>query len=274
MSKMIRLFIFLLLGLGGLSFASGLNDDKNSGKDFLDYLSMEYAKYGRKEARRNDYKDARYFRKLSERAKAGEMVFPPRVSLRQIPTEQLRELNNAYEKLNYHLNLGARDNAPYAAAVAQVAYESWLEEAEENRANHDIDEAKGTFYSHLASMNIPQSTTIIYFPAGSANLTSVARSKLNKMIKSMKANGINDIALATHASTTASHTYNLDLTKSRANAVQRYLRSQGLKDSNVILRTYGEGDLAIPTEDNTEYQLNRRAVLTFVTNRAAPEAKR
>ncbi len=274
MNKMIRLFIFLFLGFSGPAFASGLDDDKNAGKDFLDYLSMEYAKYARKEARENDYKDARYFRQLSQKAKTGQMVYPAEVSTRQIPTEQLRELQAAQEKLNYHLNLGARDNAPYVSAAAQATYEAWLQEAEENRANNDIDEAKANFYTYLASMNIPQSTTIIYFPAGSAQLTSTARSKLNKMIRAMKTNGINDIALATHASTTASHTYNLNLTKLRANAVQRYLRSKGLKNSNVILRTYGEGDLALPTADNTENKLNRRAVLTFVNNRPAPLGSR
>lgn len=274
MNKIIRLFIVLAMVFTGVSFASGLNDGKNTGGDFLDYLSLEYAKYGRREAKEKDYKDSRYFRELSKKAKAGKMVYPAEVSTRQIPTEQLRELVNAHEKLNYHLSLGARDNAPYVAAVAQASYEAWLQEAEENMSNGDIDEAKANFYTNLAAMTAPQSTTIIYFPTNSANLTAEARSQLNKMIKAMKRTGVTDIALATHASTTASHTYNLRLTKLRANAVQSYLRKNGLRDSNVILRTYGEGDLALPTGDNTENKLNRRAVLTFVNERPAPQGVR
>ncbi len=266
MSKMIHLFIFALFGFSSLSVASAANA-QNGGGDFLDYLSMEYAKYGRREARKKDYKDSRYFRELSQKAKAGHMVYPAALSSRQIPTEQLRELNNAKEKLDYHLNLGARARAPFAAAAAQASYESWLEEAEENRSNADVDEAKANFYSHLAAVSIPQSTTIIYFPVNSAQLTKDSRTKLNAMIKEMKAHNTQDIALATHASTTASHTYNLNLTKKRADAVQRYLRNHGV-DSNVILRTYGEGDLALPTADGKENQLNRRAVLSFVSKKA------
>lgn len=274
MNKIIRLFIVLAMVFSGVSFASGVNDGKSAGGDFLDYLSLEYAKYGRREAREKDYKDARYFRELSKKAKAGHMIFPAEVSTRQIPTEQLRELINAHEKLNYHLSLGARNTAPYVAAVAQASYEAWLQEAEENMNDGDVDEAKATFYTNLAAMNVPQSTTIIYFPTDSATLTSEARSKLNKMIKAMKASGVTDVALATHASTTASHTYNLRLTKLRANAIQSYLRKNGLKDSDVILRTYGEGDLALPTGDNVENKLNRRAVLTFVNERPAPQGVR
>lgn len=267
MSKIVKLCLAATLAFGTQSFASGLNDDKNAGSDFLDHLAREYRVCGNKEARERDMKDARYFRQLAKKAESGIMVYPADVNSRQIPTEQLRELNTAKDKLDYHLGLGSRDTTPAVAAAAQAAYECWLQEAEENKLNNDADEERSKFYANLAEMTNPLGTTIIYFPVDSAVLTSSARSKLDSMARQMKANGINDVALGTYASTTASYTHNLRLTKFRADAVAQYLKSRGIGDAKVILRTYGEGDLAAPTGDNVENKLNRRAVLTLIKKR-------
>ncbi|MFV0431873.1 MAG: OmpA family protein [Alphaproteobacteria bacterium] len=266
-SKFVKACLGILMFLSAPSFASGLDDDRLAGKDFLDHLAREYRSCGNAEARERDMKDARYFRNLAAKAEKGQMVLPAAVSSRIIPSDYLSELNTAKEKLDYHLGLGARDNTPAAAAAAQASYECWLQEAEENKLDGDIDKEKAKFYANLSALTSPLTTTVIYFPVDSATLTSSARSKLNAMVRQMKANGIRDVAMGTYASSTASYTHNLALTKFRADAVKNYLRARGIREASVILRTYGEGDLAVPTGNNRENKLNRRAVLSLVKKR-------
>ncbi len=258
----------ILIGTGffvfGGAFASGIDDDLYAGNDFLTYLAQELDSCASGEAREKDFKDSRLFKDMAEKARNGEMVYPSTPNTRLLPSKSAYEVRKARQSLVHQLELGARDADPAGAAATQARYECWIQELEENFQPGSIQASKDDFYASLQALQSPLPSAVIYFPVDSSTLTSSSRSKLSEVARNMKQYGVNDIALQTYASTTANYVYNLELTKRRADSVRAYLKKQGVDVRQIVTRTYGEGDLAIPTNNNVENNLNRRAVIKLI----------
>ncbi len=239
----------ITVAISGLGLAS-------ANEAYLDSYAAELNKCAKQQSRVKNFKDSEYLRKLAKDAKNGHLKYPERAPMMTVSSHRIAELQQARADVIRYLDLKLYDVTPDLTAKTHASYECWLRAESNSKAKSN--EYRNTYYSNRDALNAYSMTTVYYRP-DSAVLSSTAKNKLRKLVRTMKAHGIKDVALQTHASTTASHIYNLELTRKRADVLERFLRSQGLRNSRVILRTYTEGYNVRPEGNNKEIRDNRRA---------------
>ena len=133
---------------------SGEKDDdeviRPRGDMFSRFLYEGYRRQGRKEDMQHDYDDAEYYVMKSQAAARGEHVSPQHILERDIPSFALAELSYARARLDWALTNNAPVYFAEETAEAQVMFDCWLEQQEENIQQHDIDECKTKFKRLIA----------------------------------------------------------------------------------------------------------------------------
>src|SRR5687767_2058917 len=102
--------------------------------DYTDTMTEEY-----------DYSDYWHFAFKAVDSAKGELVEPDLVESRELVAGDVEELSAARARLMAALEQTGRKKAPAPAAVAQTAFDCWLEKAEENDPAEQIEVCKGTF---------------------------------------------------------------------------------------------------------------------------------
>ncbi|MTI20412.1 hypothetical protein E1176_05200, partial [Fulvivirga sp. RKSG066] len=103
----------------------------------------------------------------------------------------------------------------------------------------------------------------IYFDVGKYAIRPDAANELNKVVEIMKENPGIEIELGSHTDSRGSASSNLRLSDKRAKASAQYIISQGIDESRIIGKGYGEQQLINKCSDGVpcsaeEHQLNRR----------------
>ncbi|MGB1088066.1 MAG: hypothetical protein ACPG06_06830, partial [Alphaproteobacteria bacterium] len=93
-------------------------------RGYITLSKSEYAEY--------DWFDGDHFVLKAERLGNGENVAPDPVIERNIAAPLVIHANHYCKRLKTHLNNGAGERAPATAARAQIAFDCWMQEAEEN----------------------------------------------------------------------------------------------------------------------------------------------
>lgn len=99
-----------------------------------------------------DWRDAAAFRDRALRLARGETVLPEEPQARTLDQRDRAAIAAAREELVAALRRGGRVFAPEAAARAQIAYECWIQEAEEGRQPDDIARCRRQFEQALAEV--------------------------------------------------------------------------------------------------------------------------
>lgn len=138
--------------LSALTGGDSTKDDtiRPRGDMFSRYLYEGYRRQGRKEDMQHDYEDAEYYVLKSQAAARGEHVSPQHILERDIPAFALPELSYSRARLDWALNNNARVYFAEETAEAQVMFDCWLEQQEENIQQHDIDECRKKFLRLIA----------------------------------------------------------------------------------------------------------------------------
>ncbi|MGB0632814.1 MAG: hypothetical protein ACPGRZ_19155, partial [Alphaproteobacteria bacterium] len=119
---------------------------------FAKALHKGYVALARAEHDENDFTDAAYFAERGLAAAKGAPPKPDRLSHRKLPGETVADLATARKNLSAALNAGAHRHAPAAAADAQIAFDCWMQEQEENLQPFDIADCRGKFSSAMARL--------------------------------------------------------------------------------------------------------------------------
>ncbi|NBC32805.1 MAG: OmpA family protein [Alphaproteobacteria bacterium] len=132
-----------------------------------------------------DWDDAAVFRDRAARLAAGETVLPEAPETRMLATADRATLAAARDELVRALRRGGRVFAPDAAARAQIAYDCWSQELEENRQPGDIATCRRRFEQALAEVLAAGTGSVFTLlddgaaggaPAGAITLTNPAGS--------------------------------------------------------------------------------------------------
>jgi outer membrane protein OmpA-like peptidoglycan-associated protein len=99
----------------------------------------------------------------------------------------------------------------------------------------------------------------IYFDFDKTTLKSESYVELNKVVDFLKQNGHVSIEISGHTDSKGSDEYNLNLSQGRSQAVVDYLASQGIDQSRLQARGYGETK-PIDTNETDEGRANNRRV--------------
>lgn len=100
------------------------------------------------------------------------------------------------------------------------------------------------------------------FPDGGTALNDVARAKLDIILQLLKADpSINRIELDGHSDNSGNRLTNRDLSRRRALAVQEYLKSNGVPESQINVRFYGERYPLVANNSAANRARNRRVTV-------------
>ena len=163
-------------------------------------------------------------------------------------------------------------------AEAQLEFDCWMQEQEENRQPKDIAACRARFFKALAAAEhavqdiSPRSKRVIvskplranfvvYFAHDKIDITDATQTILSDMASVAGQFGVFRVLVAGHADRSGDVGYNQRLSERRAVEVIKVLTALGIEGDLVDMTAYGELRPAVPTADGVREPANRRVVL-------------
>jgi OOP family OmpA-OmpF porin len=182
------------------------------------------------------------------------------------PADKVDELTQARAQLVSALESGAAQSHPAEAGRAQTFYDCWVEQQHENFQPRDIAYCRDGFYKNLqiitpVAAETPEVTALqadALFAFDSDVLRDEFKPELDAVAQQMVSDTTTQFLVWGHTDTAGPASYNQGLSERRAEAVADYLESQGVTRDRLVVRGFGETQLAVPTPDNTPNAENRR----------------
>jgi OmpA-OmpF porin, OOP family len=259
-----------------------LGNARNAGMDNGDFgnaLSAGYLRLAQAEYAESDYADSDYFalRSMQAGTKGGSVDLPA-IESRTFPKGDAIYVATARNELEEVFNAGAREKAPQLAAAAQVSYECWIQELEENQNPAHIaacqDQLDGLIPAlRNAVAGAPKKvagapkkkakptkgkTFQVLFGTGSPKLDAAA----NKMIVDAAAHAKKfkqvRVVVSGYTDSAGSASGNLALSERRAALVAAALRIRGVPRTSIKTNGFGEDFPAVRTGAGVSEPKNRR----------------
>ena len=262
--------------LDRLSRASLLNDH------YFFALANEYLAFSSSEAKQYDWYDSEYFAKKGLRASHGEMVLPETPSDWDLDQPDIARLDKQRRRLMKVIQGSYRHAFAPDVAHAQVLYDCWIEQLEENWQMSDIAECEDNFLSLMTEIeekiaikmeagkkNQPimigkesnrenTLSRVVYFGFDSYNIDNIGHQIINQVASFI--NNLTDytVSVKGHTDSYGTANYNLGLSKKRADSVADLLQKKGVNSSKISVTAHGESMLALDTKDQVSEIKNRR----------------
>jgi OOP family OmpA-OmpF porin len=283
--------IVALAVLGGCAgLTTGYDIDKmraaqSTGSAFTQALAGEYRGQMDFEAdEMYDWRDAHHYSLKGLRATAGKAVEPDAIASRDLPADKVGELTAARAELVQLLDAGAREKAAQEAAVAQGAFDCWMEQQEENFQPDHIAACQKRFHAAMDNLRAAMKPApkaepapapapepmmapkpfVVFFGFDSAEITTAASQTIDDALAAAKKIGATDFSVTGHADRAGSDDYNSALSLRRSNAVRDALVARGVGNAQVSVAGRGEADPAVPTADGVKEQANRRVQIIIL----------
>ena len=285
--KALSLFSVALLVLGA---CSGMQLEKaaqtsTKGPVFNDMLHRGYMNLAREEYSENDYGDSDYFADKAIALAGGTMVQPDEVASRKIPADSVGTLTSARDRLMKALAGTATKKAAASAAHAQVMYDCWIQELEENLQPEHIAKCRAGFTTAIelaelalkkkkkapkkmamapkpmkkAAPAIPmEKIFVIFFDLNSTHLNTKAHLEVGRIADAVAKHGTLRIFLAGHTDRSGGDKYNAALSQERADAVAFALMDAGVEANLIRMEAKGESAPLVRTDDGVKEENNRR----------------
>ena len=122
----------------------GSDFNKNLYSGYMDLAAAERSEY--------DWRDSGYFSSKALSAAQDQTVTPDSIASRDLPEESVAELAGAHAQLTAALQGGAATRAPSDAAKAQVSFDCWIQEQEENHQPEDWLACRESFNQAMARL--------------------------------------------------------------------------------------------------------------------------
>ena len=241
------------------------------------YLDLSQSEYGE-----GDYADSDTFAERVIALSDGAVVLPEEITARELPADSVGDLTGARQRLVSALDATARTKIPGPAARAQVMFDCWMQEQEENFQPADIARCRAGFESAMAEVEdamrppppvAPEpavrapvqapkpSTYTIFFDFDSDGLNDTA-GRVVEAILADWAGGASSLTLVGHADSSGPSKYNQGLSVRRAGTVRDALQAGGIGGSRLSDSGLGETQLAVPAADGVREPRNRRVEVT------------
>lgn len=273
-------FKLMAAGLALVAVAGCSNryvDDAKSaqatGDAFESALARHYLDLAKSESKQGDVDAATTFARRSTASAEGQLVLPDDFTNRKISRDR-GELRSARQRLLAALDGNGRTTAPDAAARAQVLFDCWVEQAEENLQPDDIKACREGFETSIAAVEsalaaaptaVPTElgSYLAFFDLNSAELTPEAQDIIANAVTSAKERADESIMITGFTDTTGTPQHNLRLSKQRAGAVADAMVASGVDAGRITTDGLGENNLLIPTGDGVAEPQNRRAQIAI-----------
>ena len=252
-----------------------------SGSSFTRELYKGYVGLSGDERSEKDWTDSDLFADKAIASANGNAVAPEEVANWDLGAEFVDDLSTAHDRLAGALAHGAADVVPTSAAQAQVMFDCWIQEQEENIQPDHIAACRDGFLAAMAKVDAalapkkaepapaPAPAALpdpfaIYFDFDSDALTVDAKAEISVIVAAIKKHSPSKVIVAGHTDTAGSSEYNQKLAGERAAAVVAALESHGVSSYSVKSQDLGENAPAINTGDGISEFRNRRVIVTLV----------
>ncbi|MEN8722545.1 MAG: OmpA family protein [Alphaproteobacteria bacterium] len=268
-----------MLGLGACALPGTMDADAIAGMSgasspFNDALHTGYASLGKGEYDEADWCDGDHFLGKAEALGGGASVGPDMADSRRMPEEHRATAAAYYTRLTEALASDAAARMPAVAAKAQVAYDCWLQEAEENHQAEDIAACQSDLDAALAQLAAkpmakpvkkapmvqPKGPNrfVVWFDLDSAAVSADAGTIIKRVADAFGSRKSKLIQLVGHTDTSGADAYNKQLSIWRAEAVKEALTKQGIAGGSISTKGVGENLPAVKTGDGVANAANRR----------------
>ncbi len=261
--------LFLAACGTGLEKAEGVSPE---GSSFDQNLYQGYVDLSKNEFAEGDYRDSDSF---AERAVASGTlggVEPEKIDARGLPADKVNELTTARQRLVTALAEGAAKEKPVEAAQAQVAFDCWMQEQEENRQPDDIAACRDGFMTAVAKLEdkpVAAAPTpdplpgpwVVNFEFDRSELTPSARSVLTEMVSRVKKSDFMTINVSGFTDLVGKDDYNDSLSEARTRAVVDFLIESGVEKNKIVGAAFGASRPVVPTQEPEER--NRRVEINL-----------
>ncbi len=247
-------------------------------------LTKGYARLSKGEYDESDYGDGDAFAAKSQSASSASLPpMPYNPKNWMIRDKHKGDLENGYARLTEALMAGSVFYTGGPSAEAQIAYDCWVQESEEDLQSREAAACKSQFEEAMSRVKIrpapaPKQTIvyeqaepvveakpetfIVYFPFDSATLLPREEETIREAAQFAVDYGTTDVRVGGYADTMGTADYNDLLSQRRAQVVVDRLRQLGVPAVLVKSQAYGETNLQRQTGNEVREQANRRATIS------------
>jgi outer membrane protein OmpA-like peptidoglycan-associated protein len=255
-----------------------------NGSTFDKGLYDGYMTLSKNEFSEGDYKDSDFFARSAMAASGGTASGPQEITARNLPAGRVDDLTGARTRLVAALDSQAAQDLPDQAANAQVMFDCWMQEQEENLQPKDIAACRGGFDAALNELDArnlalaeaekaklakaapaaapvmakEEMRFVVYFDTDKADIGEAASAVLAEAEAAAKKLGASSVLVLGNTDTVGKGDYNMTLSNRRADAVAKQLITQGIADTAIKLEARGMSDLAVSTGPQVNEPKNRR----------------
>ncbi len=293
---------FAIIGLAFMVSACGatfdydaLRQQNGEGGSFSAELGRAYKKFAISEHDDMvDLIDGAHFGEKAQQAFASQAVVPEKVADWWLTKDQQQMFKGARERLIHILDRHSKIQLPKVAAAAQVNFDCWIEQREENWQVDDIAKCRNGFYSAVERLEemaalaqsrylpmakrarvvparqtliSPRSayetrTYILHFPFDKSAIGKLGEDQIDRVVQAYRAGSPVAIVLAGHTDRAGKKPYNLNLSRLRSEAVRRALIERGIPVQMIAAHAFGETRPKVATADGFKEPANRRVEIT------------
>lgn len=261
--------ILLLAGCGGGELL-GAQQVEPVGAEFNQNLYHGYIGLSESEYDEGDYRDSDVFAIRATQVGTGGVVAPETIEARSLPGDHVNQMTAARDRLVSALDAGAMEKNPQRAAEAQIMFDCWMQEQEENRQPDDIARCREGFYAAIGDIEPvgepvaiskpkPQSVRfVVYFGTNKSSLDADGQAVIAEAKAAAQKLGKPLVKISGNADTVGARDYNQMLSEMRAQAVAKVLEAGDTPVRAMATEAHGETQPAVLTADETDEPRNRR----------------
>lgn len=253
------------------------------GSEFDKALHANYVELSASAWRKGDRKGSKLFAARAITAGSATATDPEPLEGRKLPADKAAELAGARERLLTAFANGAKEHSPIQAARAQVMFECWMRQQEKNGQPGEIAACREGFATSMTQMAQADVTagaeelTVdlwsnvvhvegITFDSDSAKLRDDALPALRNLLSVLQGNPSLTLSIEGHTDATGPESYNLRLSRRRAQAVVDWLTEHGIDAVRLQARGVGESEPVADNDTMVGRAANRRIDLKASTN--------
>lgn len=294
---MIRIIKLTAAGALGLALAgcagtqyhkASMMQPEGGSSMFSKNLYSGYVDLSKSEYDEADYWDSDFFADKAMAAGHGTSVGPQEIAERKLPADRAPVLAGARQRLMTALQANGAERDPENAAKAQVMFDCWMQEQEENIQPKDIAACQAGFNDAIAKLEsalapkmaekapepapltkpepmakpaMQPKAWMVFFDFDSTKVTGEADAKVREAAMYAMQHGA-VIKVRGHTDRAGSEAYNAKLANERARMIAGAIAKIGVPAEQIQVGAFGEDAPMVPTADGAREPRNRRVEIS------------